>query len=231
MKLTHKTFPKLTIVLASLVVSIIFFVANLANAQGNLPMHPVIGEDPMDLPIQVFPATELKKAQIENASALTETVYLPLVTTPSLCDLNPQEQEIANLASQHPEQGRPFMNCDPILAQVARERALDMGTRNYFGHTDPDGFGPNYLVQQAGYVLPSWYTQGNDANNIESILANYTTAADTWAGWLNSAGPRAHVLGEIQFWADQTNYGIGYAYVPGSTYKHYWVFISAPPEE
>ena len=47
------------------------------------------------------------------------------------------------------------------------ERALDMGTRRYFSHVNPDGYGPNYLVQQAGYALPSFYGQEPDANNIE----------------------------------------------------------------
>jgi len=156
--------------------------------------------------------------------------YLPLVVKPETCPFSPEAATIADLAMSHPEQGRPFMQCHPILAQVAYERALDMGTRNYFGHTNPDGYGPNYLVEQAGYNLPDWYGQAPDANNIESIAAGYTTAADAWNAWLSSSGHRAHVLAEDDFWADQTNFGVGYAYVANSTYRHYWVFISAPPE-
>lgn len=231
MKTSPNPIQRIAIVWGLLFISVIFIAANLASAQANLPTPPIIGEAPTDLLDPFSSFTEVRNLRIDATADLTETIYLPLVVRPNTCDLNPQEQEIANLASQHPEQGRPFMNCDPILAQVARQRALDMGTRNYFSHTNPDGFGPNYLVRQAGYGLPSWYGTANDANNIESIAAGYATASVTWAGWLNSAGHRAHVLGEIQFWADQTNYGIGYAYVPGSIYKHYWVFISAPPEE
>jgi uncharacterized protein YkwD len=218
--------------LGLLVVSAIFIVANFANAQGDLPALPVIGEGPIELP---FPASiSAAPEKVDIVISLTEKVYIPFITLPALpsnCNLNPQEQEIANLAIQNSEQKRPFMNCDPILAQVARERALDMGTRDYFSHTNPDGFGPNFLVRQAGYVLPSWYDTAVNANNIESIAAGYPTAASAWAGWMNSSAHRTHVLGLKDFWAAQTNYGIGYAYVPGSTYKHYWVFISAPPEE
>jgi len=29
-----------------------------------------------------------------------------------------------------------------------------------------------------------------------------------------------------RFWAEQTDYGIGYAYVAGSLYSHYWVVIT-----
>ncbi len=231
MKVKPKAYQILTIVLGLLLVSAIFIIARLASAQDNLPTTPVIGESPTQLPEPIFPSTASENPPSDTAAALDKFVYLPLVVRPFECELNPQEQEIASFAINHPDQGRPFMICDPTLAQVARERALDMGTRNYFSHTNPDGYGPNYLVRQAGYALPTWYGTANDANNIESIAAGYTTASATWAGWLNSAGHRTHVLAEDTFWADQTNYGIGYAYVANSTYKHYWVFISAPPEE
>ena len=102
-----------------------------------------------------------------------------------------------------------------------------MGTRAYFSHTNPDGYGPNYLVQQAGYALPNWYSQELDANNIESIAAGYGTASAAWEGWMNSTGHRTHILGLDSFWAEQTDYGIGYAYIPGSPYGHYWVVITA----
>lgn len=229
MKVKPNTYRRLTTVLGLFIVLLIFIVANLVNAQDDSPIQPAVGEAPVKLPAPF--SLHPKPEEPAMTDALTETVYLPLIMRPALCDLNPQEQEIADLAAQHPDQGRASMSCDPILAQVARERALDMGIRHYFSHTNPDGFGPNYLVRQAGYGLPSWYGTANDANNIESIAAGYTTAAFAWAGWLNSSGHRAHVLAENAFWADQTNYGIGYAYVPNSPYRHYWVFISAPPEE
>ncbi|MFC1591472.1 CAP domain-containing protein [Thermodesulfobacteriota bacterium] len=145
------------------------------------------------------------------------------------CDPNAEEQDIADLAGRHPGQGRSTMTCNAILAQVARKRAQDMGERDYFSHTNPDGYGPNYLVTQAGYVLPDFYSTARDANNIESIASGYEQADDAWDAWLGSPLHRQHVLGEASFYADQIEYGIGYAYVPGSTYKHYWVFLSAQP--
>jgi hypothetical protein len=229
MKVKPKAYQIITLVLGLLLVSAIFIIARLASAQDNSPIIPVIGESPTQLPALFFPSSEPENPPIDTTAALDKFVY-SLVVRPFNCDLNSQEREIADFAINHPDQGRPFMNCDPTLAQVARARALDMGIRNYFSHTNLDGYGPNYLVRQAGYALPTWYGTANDANNIESIAAGYTTAAAAWTGWLNSAGHRTHVLAEDTFWADQTNYGIGYAYVSNSTYKHYWVFISAPPE-
>ena len=104
-----------------------------------------------------------------------------------------------------------------------------MARRRYFGHTNPDGFGPNYLVRQAGYVLPSYYGAEPDANNIESIAGGYPTAEATWQGWMSSSGHRDHLLGLTSFWAEQIEYGVGYAYDPTSPYRHYWVVITAKP--
>jgi uncharacterized protein YkwD len=53
---------------------------------------------------------------------------------------------------------------------------------------------------------------------------NYTTAAEVWEAWKNSPAHRTHVLGEDRFFADEVDYGMGYA--ENSTSK-YWVIITA----
>ena len=143
------------------------------------------------------------------------------------CDLNAQERQIADLMQQDPGQKRAAFNCNAILARVARARAEDMATRGYFDHTNPDGFGPNYLVRQAGYALPAWYGTGTTDNFIESISAGSATAQETFTRWLASPLHRTHILAETQFYADQTNYGIGY--FAGGPTRHYWVVLTAPP--
>lgn len=162
----------------------------------------------------------------------TPYVFLPFsirtdsTPTPTFAP-NAQEVAIANYMRQDPNQQRPALNWNATLAQVARARALDMGTRAYFSHVNPDGFGPNYLVQKAGYALPSWYDQSPTGNNIESIGAGAPTATDVWNLWMSSLPHRTHLLGLDSFFAAQTDYGIGYAYVPGSPYGYYWVVITA----
>lgn len=150
-----------------------------------------------------------------------------LVTERDICQLNAEELALANLFQNDPNQQRINMQCDPILAQVARERALDLGVRNYFNHVNPDGYGPNYLVQQAGYILPSFYSQDIDGNNIESIQGGCSTASCAWSSWMNSDGHSKHLLGLSSFFAQQTDFGVGYAYVPNSKYGYYWVIITA----
>jgi hypothetical protein len=158
--------------------------------------------------------------------SLPPQAYLPFIARRA-CNPDHQEQQIAALMASDSGQRRPSLMFHPILAQVARERAQDMVDRLYFSHTNPDGLGPNYLVRQAGYVLPGFYGTARDANNIESIAAGNPTASMTWAQWMNSDGHRRHLLGTVPFFADQIEYGIGYAC--GGEFDHYWVVITAKP--
>ena len=145
------------------------------------------------------------------------------------CSPSTQQLGIADLAEAHAEQGRATMSCHLTLSQVAQARAEDLATRNYFGHTNPDGDGPNQLVREAGYILPSFYSTVRTANNIESITAgtNLDTAQEAFDSWLSSGAHRPHLLGLTGFTADQIEFGVGYAFDANSDFGHYWVFISA----
>lgn len=160
-------------------------------------------------------------------------IFLPVVAgqpgAPAGCELNAQEQRVEELLLSHPNQGRITLVCNPTLSAVARARAEDMGQRGYFGHVNPDGQGPNYLVRQAGYTLPSEYSTEVNSNNIESIGAGPADADGMWNGWMESSKHVTHILGENDFFAQQIEYGIGFAQVPGSPYQFYWVFISSKP--
>jgi len=191
------------------------------------PLLPDIGEPP-EAPALFAPPEALPPAAPAQVDATFQS-YLPLINA-NQCQLSAQEQAIANLAASNPGQMRPSFVCNAILAQVARARALDMAQRGYFSHINPEGLGPNFLVSQAGYVLPSGWTTPANLNYIESIAGGFATAGEAWNAWLSSPGHRVHVLGEDPFWAAQTNYGIGYAFVQNSPFEHYWVFISAPPQ-
>ncbi|HEX8312209.1 MAG TPA: CAP domain-containing protein [Chthoniobacteraceae bacterium] len=143
--------------------------------------------------------------------------------------LNSQEQAVANLLVSASGQQRNGIQLDPILAKVARERAADMARRDYFGHVNPDGCAANYLVVQAGYQLPSNYPTSRSSNNIESIAAGRDSASAVWNDWMGSSSHKSHLLGTEGFYTEQTSYGVGYFYDAGSTYKHYWVVLTAPP--
>ncbi len=119
------------------------------------------------------------------------------------------------------------------LAKAAEARAMDMAQRNYFDHTDPDGYGPNYHILRAGYSLnPGWLKRKN-ANNFESIGANHPSAIDGMKAMIigkNSPGlgHRKHLLGMDEWNGSLQDIGIGYVRVPsGSTYQSYLCIIIA----
>lgn len=174
------------------------------------------------------------------AQSTTMNQFLPLVATdpsranptqqPATCEFSSSTQELATLFKTDSGQMRPTMTCNPILMQVAQERAEDMATNDYFGHVNLSGQGPNYLVRDAGYDLASFYSTTVGANEIESIVAGVTNSAGVaWEQWLQSSSHRPHVLGLSSVFQQQRDYGIGYVYDPSSRYKRYWVLITAEP--
>lgn len=151
-----------------------------------------------------------------------------VISTPTTAKhaVNSQEKALAKLIQSYSKQQRSKLVYNPILATVARQRAKDMATRKYFSHTTPDGIGPNYFVEKAGYKLPNFYNKKKNGNNIESIAAGNDTAQKTFDQWLKSPGHRRHMLGETGFYREQTDFGIGYYASPSSPYRHYWVLLS-----
>jgi hypothetical protein len=147
--------------------------------------------------------------------------------TPSV---HPEEIELVCRIWVHPDQGRSAMRWHPTLHAVARAHACDMAERDFFGHTDPDGVGPNLRARAAGYTLPDWYDGADDGNNIESLALRGPTSspATTIGQWLESPLHRQHVLGETDFKAAQDDIATGYCRASGGGVdKHYWAFVSA----
>jgi len=156
-------------------------------------------------------------------------LLLSAAVLPARAQLNAQEQKVADLMARASGQQRSSVTVDPILSRVARARAMDLAKRGYFSHVNPDGKGPNYLVRQAGYQLPSSYSQAASGNNIESIAAGDPTASGSWSLWMGSPSHKKHLLAQESFYTEQTSIGVGYYADAGSDYRHYWVVISAPP--
>lgn len=138
---------------------------------------------------------------------------------------NTQEAEIEQLLKTDPGQKRADLKLSIALSQAARRRAQDMANRAYFDHTNPDGFGPNCIVLQEKFLLPDNYGSLITDNNVETIAAGYANMTEAWKGLLTSAHHADHLLGRVDFYREQTYYGIGYVNVPGSQYQHYLVII------
>lgn len=110
-------------------------------------------------------------SSIHRCLAITALVFLGSLVSGYAVTLLPQEQAIADDMVGNSDQGRPYMVLDPIIEAVARARAEDMATRNYFSEVNPDGVAADYLLTQAGYKLPSWWSTAPATNYVESIAA------------------------------------------------------------
>lgn len=119
------------------------------------------------------------------------------------------------------------------LAKVAEERALDMATRDYFDHVDPDGLGPNYHINAGGYSLNGDWIKDPKTNNFESIGANHDSAIDGIQAFIIGQGSpgymhRRHILGMDSWNASLEDIGIGFVRVSqGAQYKSYLCVLIA----
>jgi uncharacterized protein YkwD len=108
---------------------------------------------------------------------------------------------------------------DSRLTAIARARSVDMATKGYFAHTQPDGRTVFSIISAKGI---KWYNAGEIiAWNTWPTLADSVTAAND--GWLGSPTHRSIIM------ATSYNYmGVGLA-IDGSG-KKYWttVFIKGP---
>jgi uncharacterized protein YkwD len=110
-------------------------------------------------------------------------------------------------ATPHPPVGPLPMN--DSLRTAARNHSLDMATQNYFSHTSLDGRTFDQRIRNAGYT--GSFPLG------ENIAAGASTPQAVVDGWMGSPGHCANIMNGA-FRAT----GVGYAFNPGATYRHYW---------
>lgn len=128
---------------------------------------------------------------------------------------------------------RHALQPDPLLTQVAEERAMDMARRNYFGHTSPDGKTVNSILCAKGYALPKEFCQYKTLNNFESICAGSDNGIDCINVLLRDEGleppgHRIHLLGLDNFYKTHTKVGAALAYRRDTDYEYYFVIVTAP---
>lgn len=127
---------------------------------------------------------------------------------------------------------KPVLTIDPILMKVARKRAEDMATRNYFDHVNPEGEGVNWLMHGMGYNLEERYVKKKSFNSFESIAAGYATGIENINTLILDKGQdppahRQHLLSMTEFWSDCTDVGAALVHNPKSKYKYYFVIVIA----
>ena len=128
---------------------------------------------------------------------------------------------------------KPLLKWNDTLAKVAEAKALDMATRKYVAHVDPDGYGLNYKINEAGYKLNAKWLASKEMNYFESISAGASSGEQAIRNLVidkdvPTLGHRKHLLGLDQWTADMYDIGIGYAHPDQSQpYKSYVCVIIA----
>ncbi|MBX3101084.1 MAG: CAP domain-containing protein [Bacteroidetes bacterium] len=124
------------------------------------------------------------------------------------------------------------LRVNPVLMQVAEQKALDMAQRDYFAHVDPDGVGINLRMHEAGYALPEPWRDEPHENNFESLAAGLPDGRQTIRALIVDDGVpglqhRKHLLGLTRFYAGCTDVGIAFVRARGTVFRTYCCIIIA----
>jgi uncharacterized protein YkwD len=116
--------------------------------------------------------------------------------------------------------GQPFAAASPLVMEArlrcaARVHSLDMATRGFFDHQNPDGESPFDRMERAGY---SFFAAG------ENIAAGQTSPQQVVDGWLQSPGHCMNIMSP-----DFTEIGVGYVSAPEGMLPHYWTQVFGRP--
>ncbi|MGB1700951.1 MAG: CAP domain-containing protein, partial [Nannocystaceae bacterium] len=110
----------------------------------------------------------------------------------------------------------PALSMESRLRCAARRHSGAMGEDGFFAHDNPNtGSSPFDRIEDEGYGF---------AAAGENIAAGYATAQDVVDGWLASDGHCANLMS-----ASFSHIGVGFAYVEGSEYGHYWTQVFGHP--
>jgi uncharacterized protein YkwD len=96
----------------------------------------------------------------------------------------------------------------PLLMEAARCHSVDMAVNNFFSHTSSDGSWLSDRFDAVGYQRS---TGG------ENIAGGFPSPSSVVAAWMMSPGHCRNIMSP-----NYTQTGVGYFYMQGTTYTHYW---------
>ena len=113
-------------------------------------------------------------------------------------------EEVVALTNQdRTKEGLWQLERDPLLDKAALAKLKDMGERNYFAHSSPDGWMPWDFISQAGYR----YEYAG-----ENLAIHFKSAAKQQKAWMESPTHRKNIL-SANYTA--TGVAVGRAWIEG----------------
>jgi len=123
--------------------------------------------------------------------------------------LLPEESRIIDLVNlERATQGLPALQYNDKLAAAARDHAQDMALRDYNSHDRRDGRRFYQCVFDSGYPVSKCG---------ENIAVGLATPEEAFESLISSSEHRSNIM-----YSDFTQMGVGYAFSPVSTFRHYW---------
>jgi uncharacterized protein YkwD len=144
-----------------------------------------------------------------SQNAVTSHFYRAVV----FCDMESFRSQLLSLVnSDRADNGKSSLATDPLLDTVAQSHAQDMADKDYFSHTNLDGWLP---WNRMDYYGIQYQSAG------ENIAVGQDTPQQVENDWMNSSGHRANILSGAY-----NKIGLGIAPCPaGAVYApgYYWV--------
>lgn len=144
----------------------------------------------------------------------------PSAAQPQQCGNVPEAEVLVTLIANDPQQQRPHLRCNGLLTKLALEKAKVMAERGLVMHNLNGS--PNSHLRNGGYQLPSYYG-GMMSNQVEAIAGGYSSAEQVWRAFKQSDAHRQHLLGELPFYREQDEIGVGFFLDENAPHVQYWV--------
>lgn len=136
--------------------------------------------------------------------------------------LSPWEKEMYQAIQElRKERNLPALELSSSLTEIARQRSLDMATRNYFSHTTPEELMVFDLLDQTGNYYP--YAGENLART--NINEPEEAVQEIMEDFLESGTHRRNLL-RPEF----SLIGIGYAFSEENNIKYITIIFVSPPQ-
>ncbi|WP_211481005.1 CAP domain-containing protein [Alteromonas confluentis] len=136
------------------------------------------------------------------------------------CGFSAKAIALARLIQQDPGQQRTVIECHPLLAQAAEDKARVMAEFGAVMHNL--GGSPNSRLREIGFPLPRYYSVVM-GNQVEAIAGGYSTPESVWRSFKDSKPHRQHLLGELDFYREQQYMGVGFYSHRNTPHVEYWV--------
>ena len=141
------------------------------------------------------------------------------------CGKSENSRALAKQIIEDDNQQRSTLTCNSLLSEIAQKKAEEMAMEGVVSHHGPGGT-PDQRLIDAGYQLKIPKDTMN-FNHVEAVIGGFSSSEEVLDNFKNSFHHRVHLFAEHEFFLQQDEIGVGYAYNWDSPHVDYWVVYIA----